>query len=284
MKIIYSYYKSILILATLGFIVFLILKNNPNDDILKIKIIKTKQDCETFCQAVAKYNFFYKSPLIELTELNGIYLCSQTISQFKDSWGGQYYVNTNKGIVFSNGPDEKSYTKDDVISSYITSELILTNANIEMNPEKLPVSSAFDIIHLYFNKNIYLGNDMTINLNNDTFVYYSKNKSVIPPPQLMPEKLLFASDGNIKTPTNTGLFYWGKDSTEIVLRFPDGQNDIIIPDIYYINITGTSEKRNNLFKEAIEIEGKETLNKTIIAGRGSFKSVWPILIRTYKLK
>lgn len=264
----------------LSSILFIILSYHIYAHIQKInwlnaKITKTRQDCKTFGQAVMKYNSLYKSPLLNLSELNGIFLCSQPISAFKDPWGGQYYVNTNKGYIYSNGPDNISFTDDDIIESFLPNELTLTNAKIDNNPKKLSPPKAYDILHLYFNKKVFITNDITINLNDENFIYYSIDKSIIPPPCQMPNNIKFSSNFNISDSTTTGSFYWGSDSTEIIIRFPDGQYDLIQPNKYYINLSGKQNKKNSLFKQANEID----VDKSINANQGALTSKWPILIR-----
>lgn len=264
-------FSSILFIILFYFIYAYIQKINW----LNTKITKTRQDCNIFGQAVKKYNSIYKSPLLNLSDLNGIYLCSQPASAFKDPWGGQYYVNTNKGYIYSNGPDNKSFTDDDIIESFIPNELTLTNAKIDNNPKNLSPSKAYDVLHLYFNKKVFITNDITINLNDENFIYYSIDKSIIPPPRQMPTNIKFSSSFNINDSTTTGSFYWGIDSTEIIIRFPDGQYDLIQPNKYYINLSGKPNKKNSLFKQDNEID----VNKSINANQEALMSEWPILIR-----
>ncbi len=143
------------------------------------KKTKAKQDCDTFVQAVQKFNSLEGTSVQDkyMKELKGKYITN--LDTMKDPWGNRYEQEYRKGIVYSKGPDSKHKegagpshpeNKDDIYVSYIGA-LTLVDAKIEVNPEggnflapdeAEEKAKTFDRLHLYFNKEVYLY-DLTSN-------------------------------------------------------------------------------------------------------------------------
>lgn len=222
----------------------------------------------------------------------------------KDAWGNPFQIDINNFKIFSKGPDNISNTEDDFFRHYskLNDELTLTNAKIEINPSNIQAKNrAYDILHLYFNKNVYLSDKVKINLQSTsfsnypgydkedttavatTFRFYDKiSKNLISSPRYispgndelieLPSNMQFAADGNIDKSTITGSFFWGKDSKEVLLRFPEGCSNIILPNFHCINITGSSKIKNKTFLRS----DTKNLNEN-----GACAFDWPIIISVY---
>ena len=135
------------------------------------KKTKAKQDCDTFVQAIQKFNSLEGTTVQDkyMKELKGKYITN--LDTMKDPWGNRYEQEYRKGIVYSKGPDSKHTTgkgtsdaanKDDIVVSYIGA-LTLVDAKLEVNPEggnfqdtdAAEQAKCFDRLHLYFNKEVY---------------------------------------------------------------------------------------------------------------------------------
>jgi len=289
--------KKIILLMIILYIIFL---EHQEWTSMNKKILHASQCCETLCQYVEKFGYLIEKKFEKEIDLimpsSGILL--------KDAWNNPFQIDIKNFKIFSKGPDNISNTDDDIFKYYskLNDELTLTNAKIEINPSKIQTKNkAYDILHLYFNKNIYLSEKVNINLrsasfvqypgyNNEdtaavtsTFRYYDKiSKNLIPSPSYispdnnefieLPSNMQFASDGNIHKSTLTGLFYWGNDSNEVLLRFQDGCSNIILPSFHCINITGSSMIKNKTFKKS----DSKNINDS-----GACAFDWPIIISAY---
>ncbi len=135
------------------------------------KKTKAKQDCDTFVQAIQKFNSLEGTTVQDkyMKELKGKYITN--LDTMKDPWGNRYEQEYRKGIVYSKGPDSKhregagpshAENKDDIFVSYIGA-LTLVDAKLEVNPEggnfqdtdAAEQAKCFDRLHLYFNKEVY---------------------------------------------------------------------------------------------------------------------------------
>jgi prepilin-type N-terminal cleavage/methylation domain-containing protein len=134
------------------------------------KKTKAKQDCDTFVQAVQKFNSLEGTTVQDkyMKELKGKYITN--LDTMKDPWGNRYEQEYRKGIVYSKGPDSKHKegagpshpeNKDDIFVSYIGA-LTLVDAKLEVNPEggnyqdSAEAAKCYDKLHLYFNKEVAL--------------------------------------------------------------------------------------------------------------------------------
>lgn len=132
------------------------------------KKTKAKQDCDTFVQAIQKFNSLEGTTVQDkyMKELKGKYITN--LDTMKDPWGNRYEQEYRKGIVYSKGPDSKHKegggpsapeNKDDISVSYIGA-LTLVDAKLEVNPEggnyqdSAEEARCFDRLHLYFNKEV----------------------------------------------------------------------------------------------------------------------------------
>lgn len=139
------------------------------------KKTKAKQDCDTFVQAIQKFNSLEGTTVQDkyMKELKGKYITN--LETMKDPWGNKYEQEYRKGIVYSKGPDGKHAdggganapaNKDDIVVPYIGA-LTLIEAKLEVNPEAgnfqdtadaNEVAKCYDKLHLYFNKEVYIAN------------------------------------------------------------------------------------------------------------------------------
>jgi len=139
------------------------------------KKTKAKQDCDTFVQAIQKFNSLEGTTVQDkyMKELKGKYITN--LDTMKDPWGNRYEQEHRKGIVYSKGPDSKHKegagpshpeNKDDIAVPYIGA-LTLVDAKLEVNPEggnfqdtsdQNEVDRCYDRLHLYFNKEVFLAN------------------------------------------------------------------------------------------------------------------------------
>jgi len=132
------------------------------------KKTKAKQDCDTFVQAIQKFNSLEGTTVQDqyLKELKGKYITN--LDTMKDPWGNRYEQEYRKGIVYSKGPDGKHTAggganapanKDDIVVPYIGA-LTLVDAKLEVNPKSgnfqdaAEVNKCYDVLHLYFNKEV----------------------------------------------------------------------------------------------------------------------------------
>jgi len=92
--------------------------NYLNNEKLKVKINKARQDCETYIQAIKKYNILENSIaqhpyLKDVTNYAGL----QDIT-LKDPWGHVYKHDVRKKIVYSFGPNGIELDHDDISMKY----------------------------------------------------------------------------------------------------------------------------------------------------------------------
>ena len=74
------------------------------------KKTKAKQDCDTICQAIQKYNSLEGAQVEQLMDLKGKYLTN--IDTLKDPWGNSYQIDVIAGAVYSKGPDGQDNKTD----------------------------------------------------------------------------------------------------------------------------------------------------------------------------
>jgi len=161
-----SFNKKVLIIFTILLICFIVLRYDYNFN-RYIRYYHTEQTCDTFAQAVHKFNLFELEPLESLHDLQGKYITSGFVDSFRDDWNNPFHANTEKGIIFSSGPDQKAYTVDDISCSYTHNDFTITNTLIDYNPENLIDSSAkYDILHIFFNKDVKLSPNIKLNITN----------------------------------------------------------------------------------------------------------------------
>ncbi len=135
------------------------------------KKTKAKQDCDTFVQAIQKFNSLEGTTVQDsyMKELKGKYITN--LDTMKDPWGNRYEQEYRKGIVYSKGPDGRHTfaggandpkNKDDIVVAYIGA-LTLVDAKLEVNPKAgnfldttqvAEVNKSYDVLHLYFNKEV----------------------------------------------------------------------------------------------------------------------------------
>lgn len=140
------------------------------------KKTKAKQDCDTFVQAIQKFNSLEGTTVQDkyMKELKGKYITN--LDTMKDPWGNRYEQEYRKGIVYSKGPDSKHNegggpshpeNKDDITVPYVGA-LTLVDAKLEVNPEggnfqdtsdSAEMARCYDKLHLYFNKEVAIPKD-----------------------------------------------------------------------------------------------------------------------------
>ena len=76
---------------------------------------KTKQDIDVLVGAVTRYNAMESRKAESLNDLKGKYMVKLPV----DSWGGDYYIDRNRGVIGSPGPDGSPMTRDDIRISYM---------------------------------------------------------------------------------------------------------------------------------------------------------------------
>lgn len=234
------------------------------------------------------------------------------IDTLRDPWGNLYIIDPEKYLVISKGPDKILNTQDDVSESYFELNTLF-KAEIEINPcNYLETSKIYDVLHLYFNRDVLIPNNKILNLKdcvnpnstnlNKTFIFYETFdsnillyyelfktsidhiiSSKIYFNEKFPDTIQFANDGNIYKSSKTGLYYWGKSSNEIAIKFPDGVYNIFISGCHHINLIGNEANPNKTFVEMIktnDLHNKKPIIK-IKEGLGTKSNICPILIRNY---
>jgi len=293
------------------------------------KAMRAKQDCDTFVQAVQKYNSLENTKVkdIYMIELNSKYI--HNIDNLKDPWGNRYEQDYLKGVVYSKGPDgmhtfgqgwSAPHNRDDITVNYIGA-LNLIDAKLEVNPfngnvnDTNEINKCYDILHLYFNKNVCvpvngnlnLGSAAAINTESTTgdiyadeftFRYYNNDNykaqplstgagsqisdlclaANIPPASA---KYSMAAFGNLSE-IPYACYAWGADSKEIIIKFAAGytcadpRKKLLLPHGQYINLTGAKNNKNKTF---LEIGGSAT--STPEDREGGEASGIQILIKPY---
>jgi len=202
--------------------------------------------------------------------------------------------------------NEEESNLDNIAASY-TGALRLTCAKIEAAPRSSSQAGnkQYDVLHLYFNKDVNVSGIIDLQSastaevapasGNGTaaagaiFRYYTydekADKYVIADPRrdiagfeklpkyitsapLDPsEKSGFAYERSLKT----GSYSYGADSREILIRFPEGCSNVLIPHRHAINLTGSRHTGNAVFES----------NPIGPGGNGAEASETPIVIRPY---
>ena len=116
---------------------------------------KAKQDCQVIAEAIHKFNNLEKVKLSNIGQLKGKYLAN--LDTLKDPWGKPYAIDLMQGIVLSLGPDGKhapkqNFTWNDDIATQFIGPLVMIEARLNINPENLAPSEAYDMLHLMFNR------------------------------------------------------------------------------------------------------------------------------------
>ena len=289
-------------------------------------------DCDALIQKIQIYNFknanhVKDTYMVEIENENIFSLYEEmttTINLLKDPWGRKYEHEYAKGIVFSKGPDGKHAfgkghdtleNRDDIIYSYV-GPLTLVDAKLEVNPyngdykDNAGKNSCFDILHLYFNKNIALPVNGNLDLGSmsetiltstttdlaastSTFRYYDgaspnalpiislkdlKAATDIPTSNFKPDISEF---GDLRKYPNS-CYSWGKDSKEIIIKYAAGYSSIdtskklLIAEFHYINICGARNNKNKTFYES---DGMAEIK--ISQENGSESANFQILIKKY---
>lgn len=153
----------IIVLFLIGFLVAIAMPqvNSLTEDAKKTK---AKQDCDTLCQAIQKYQALEGVAITSLLDLKGKYLTN--IDTLKDSWGNSYRIDLDRGCVYSMGPDGldsetgggTDSNRDNIRVSW-TGPLQLLGATYEIHPgahEAGDEQYSRGILHLYFNKKVKL--------------------------------------------------------------------------------------------------------------------------------
>ncbi|NMC99289.1 MAG: hypothetical protein GYA62_06180 [Bacteroidales bacterium] len=274
------------------------------------KINNAKQNCGTIVQGAKKFNFLYGRMPNDYKELKNTLFTG--IDTLKDPWGNLYIIDPEKYLVISKGPDEILNTPDDVSESYFELNTLF-KAEIEINPNNyLETSKIYDVLHLYFNRDVLIPNNKIISLKdcvnpnstnlNKTFIFYETfdskillydelyKKSIdhiisskIYFNENFPDIIQFANDGNIYKPSKTGLYYWGKSSNEIAIKFPDGVYNIFTSGCDHINLIGNEANPNKTFIEMLktnDLDNRKTIIK-VKEGLGAKSNIYPITIGNY---
>ncbi|OQA81024.1 MAG: Type II secretion system protein G precursor [bacterium ADurb.Bin243] len=154
------------------------------------KKTKAKQDCDTFVQAIQKFNSLEGTTVQNkyMSELKGKYITN--LDTMKDPWGNRYEQDYKKGIVYSKGPDGKhadgqpathASNKDDIFVPYIGA-LTLVDAKLEVNPEggnfqdSAEADKCYDVLHLYFNKEATANTTTTVTTTSEIAFTFSAVK------------------------------------------------------------------------------------------------------------
>ncbi len=219
------------------------------------KKTKAKQDCDTFVQAIQKFNSLEGTTVQDkyMKELKGKYITN--LDTMKDPWGNRYEQEHRKGIVYSKGPDSKHRegagpshpeNKDDIAVPYIGA-LTLVDAKLEVNPEggnfqdtsdQNEVDRCYDRLHLYFNKEVALPASIDFSKCSDKApgatttsdpdgsgsdpcanVFRIFNSAKVGATPIAPTA---ASEIATLATMGAATCYYGTDSKEIVIRYPAG--------------------------------------------------------------
>ncbi|HNY13393.1 MAG TPA: type II secretion system protein [Candidatus Wallbacteria bacterium] len=286
------------------------------------KKTKAKQDCDTFVQAIQKFNSLEGTTVQDkyLKELKGKYITN--LDTMKDPWGNRYEQEYRKGIVYSKGPDGKHTegaganspaNKDDIVVAYIGA-LTLVDAKLEVNPEAgnfldmtNEATKCYDRLHLYFNKEVYIGDitagnsysSGTISVDLGVAVAGGTATPTSTTSDANAKDFVFryftsASPGSKTAPVpadlskatgTAGTVSYGADNKEIVIKYAagytsaDSTKDLLIPGTHYINLTGAKNNKNILFAEpANDSAGNITKSAT----DGAEASGTQVLIKNYE--
>ncbi|PKK92195.1 MAG: hypothetical protein CVV64_01940 [Candidatus Wallbacteria bacterium HGW-Wallbacteria-1] len=79
------------------------------------KTSKVKQDLDVYVNSIIRFKAAEPRPLKSLDDLLGKYIATP----MKDPWGNPYALDDENGCCFSNGPDGKPGTADDVVMSFL---------------------------------------------------------------------------------------------------------------------------------------------------------------------
>jgi len=267
------------------------------------KYTKAKQDCDTFVQAIQKFNSLENTTVQDrfMIELKGKYITN--LDTVKDPWGNRYEQDYKKGMTYSKGPDGKhdpalkqndGVNKDDIFSPYMGPACIV-DAVLEANPaggnitDPADAEKCYDVLHLYFSKEVsWTGLDFskisaTAKDNNsrtddgaspgtpcaNIFRFYDSNSETA-----TPLAVVGAGIDDLKNIADKSTVTYGTDSREVVIRFPAGftcknpAKKLPVPGKHYINAVGSEETRNPCFYET----------NGILANEGAV-SYAPVLIR-----
>jgi len=275
----FSLIELMIVIAIIGILVAVALPKFT-DMIREAKYTKARQDCDTLVHAIQKFNSLEATTVQEryMEELKGRYVTA--IDTLKDPWGNRYEQDYKKGVVYSKGADGKhkdgggnlaSENKDDICVIY-AGALVLVGAKLEVNPlhgnflDPNEAGSCYDVLHLYFNKEVALpagGVNLkacakasapsgTSDPEADAlavFRYYvSANRKTAP--------IIPGADDLLDLPEIPDEnISFGSDSKEITLRMPAGYTSadpakkLLIPGTHYINLTGAKNNRNRKFLE-----------------------------------
>lgn len=278
---------------------------------------RVKDDCNMLAREIRKFNKYESGKVTsaDMNELEKGYV--KDIHKLKDSWGNAYIYDATLGVILSKGPDGRHAAgpaiprcNHDDIKVSSTEPLTLIDAKLEINPaggdyrNPAEASKCYDVLHLYFNRDVDL--PRTLNLAHylrksdygsyiddrepgmpvryaEEFLYYDTRESYIGTIEA-PEGLLAGAGGLSKGMVAStreygrGWYDWGADSREIVIRFADGHTiadpskKLLVPGVHYINLAGSIERRNNKFKEF----GRPGYT------HGAVEAAQPVLIKRYK--
>lgn len=270
-KILIDYKNTVIFIISIILTIFTL--NNLeyfNSDISECQHDKSKRDCDFLVQQILKYKqtegISVKDTL--MVELKNPKYVPQ-IDEMHNQWGDRYENDYKLGIVISKGPDRKhdyenrsaKVNKDDITVPYV-GPLTLIDAQLEVNPKAGNVNEpkddlkCFDILHLFFNKEVALpgttsGIDFlpkldlmkaAINFSSSTtsdkeasngyvFRYYTgaspSAKPIIALAQLgtaLPNNYVtyntISEAGDLISSNNiNGFVCWGLDSKEIIIKF-----------------------------------------------------------------
>jgi len=289
------------------------------------------KDCSVIAEEIKKYNslnnnFVQDTYMVEIINMEFFSFyenATTTINLLKDPWGNRYEHDYKKKIVFSKGRDGKHtfnqgrknvFNIDDEYVSYIGA-LRLVDAKLEVNPYKgnykniSDTKKCFDILHLYFNKDVAIpvnGNlDLGSNtikenyystIDNDasiaTFRYYEKtiHHNILAPSDLnsatnipiQNSKNSITDFGDLSQFLNS-CYAWGNDSTEIIIKYAAGYTSsnpskkLLIAETNFINICGAKNNKNKTFYESNGSVGANAEHED-----GAEQSDNPILIKILK--
>jgi len=88
------------------------------NETLKKQFTKAKQDCDTYIQAIQKFNSLEKTIVKDeyMKEVKGTYITG--LDTLTDPWKKRYKHDYNKRIVYSSGPNGIDFDDDDIVVKY----------------------------------------------------------------------------------------------------------------------------------------------------------------------